>query len=407
MKKYMFFLNVFLIVGHINAQHPPQDWYHNDPVASEYQGIGTFKAYDELLKNRASSTVIVAVIDSGVDVEHEDLAQNMWVNADEIPDNGIDDDNNGYVDDIHGWNFIGGKDGKSVNDETLEVTRLYKKYHYRYKDANPSNLNKEQKKEYTLYQQVKKTLESSRENAESTLERIATQKESVIGGLKAVETALGGKAVSIENVMAIESDDSGVAFGKNILSRSLTPEDSFANMDTIIASVSEQLKGGEDYYRGQLDYMYNPDFESRGIVGDNYNDPYEKSYGNNDYEGPDALHGTHVAGIIGAVRGNDVGMDGVATNVQIMTVRAVPNGDERDKDVANAIRYAVDNGASIINMSFGKGFSWNKKVVDEAVHYATKNDVLLVHAAGNDGKSNLVLEKEAIECMDRSRSIIS
>lgn len=388
MKKYMIFLNVFLIVGHINAQHPPQDWYHNDPVTSEYQGIGTDKAYQELLSNRASSTVIVAVIDSGVDVEHEDLAQNMWVNADEIPDNGLDDDNNGYVDDVHGWNFIGGKDGRSVNDETLEVTRLYKKYHYKYKDADPSKLSKDQKKEYTLYLQVKKTLESSREGAEETLGRIASQKESVINGLKAVESALDGKKITLENVNALESDDTGVAFGKNVLSRAMSEEDSYSTMDTIIASVKEQLKGGEDYYNGQLNFMYNPDFESRDIVGDNYNDPYQKDYGNNDYEGPDALHGTHVAGIIGAVRGNGVGMDGVASNVQIMTIRAVPNGDERDKDVANAIRYAVDNGASIINMSFGKGFSWNKKIVDEAVHYATKNDVLLVHAAGNDGKSN-------------------
>ncbi len=388
MKKYIIFLNVFLVMGHIFAQHPPQDWYHNDPVSSEYQGIGTYKAYDELLKGRASATVVVAVIDSGVDVEHEDLAQNMWVNADEIPGNGIDDDKNGYVDDIHGWNFIGGKDGKNVNDETLEVTRLYKKFHYKYKDADVSKLSKDQKKEYALYEQVKRTLEGSRESATQTLARITAQKESVVGGLQAVAKLLGDSPVNLKNIMALESDDTAVAFGKNILSRSLAEDETLESMDVFIDSVKEQLKGGEDYYNGQLDYMYNPDFESRGIVGDNYNDPYQKDYGNNDYEGPDALHGTHVAGIIGAVRGNDVGMDGVASNVQIMTIRAVPNGDERDKDVANAIRYAVDNGASVINMSFGKGFSWNKQIVDEAVHYATKNDVLLVHAAGNDGKSN-------------------
>ena len=119
------------------------------------------------------------------------------------------------------------------------------------------------------------------------------------------------------------------------------------------------------------------------IVGDDYKNSYEKGYGNNDVEGPDAQHGTHVGGIVGAKRNNDIGMDGVADNVQLMSVRAVPDGDERDKDVANAIIYSVDNGAKVINMSFGKGFVYDKKAVDKAVKYAEKKGVLLVHAAGN------------------------
>ncbi len=388
MKQFLLFLAITITSGQLLAQHPPTDWYHKDAGSSEYQGIGTDKVYKELLKDRASSTVIVAVIDSGVDHEHEDLATNMWVNPGEIPDNGIDDDKNGYIDDIHGWNFLGGKDGRSVNDETLEVARLYKKYNYKYKNADPSKLSKDQKKEYELYLKVKKTLENGRESAEKNIKRMEESKGSVINGIKAVADALGDKPITKENVMALETDDTAAAFGKNVLSRNLEDTDSFESADSLVAMISEQFQGGFDYYNGQLDFNYNPDFESRGIVGDNYDDPYEKGYGNNDYEGPDALHGTHVAGIIGAIRNNDVGMDGVATNVQIMTIRAVPNGDERDKDVANAIRYAVDNGASVINMSFGKGFSWNKQVVDEAVHYARENDVLLVHAAGNDGLSN-------------------
>ena len=141
--------------------------------------------------------------------------------------------------------------------------------------------------------------------------------------------------------------------------------------------------------QNKLDYAYNPDYDSRKlIVKDNYADSNERFYGNNDVEGPDALHGTHVAGIVGAVVGNEIGSDGIARNVKLMSVRAVPDGDERDKDVANAIRYAVDNGATIINMSFGKGYSWDKKAVDEAVKYAAKHDVLLVHAAGNSGQNN-------------------
>jgi subtilisin family serine protease len=121
-------------------------------------------------------------------------------------------------------------------------------------------------------------------------------------------------------------------------------------------------------------------------VGDNPADLSERVYGSADVMGPDATHGTHVAGIIAAARGNGVGVDGIAPRVQIMAVRVVPDGDEHDKDVANGIRYAVDNGAQIINMSFGKAFSPHKSAVDEAVKYAESKGVLLIHAAGNDGE---------------------
>ena len=160
------------------------------------------------------------------------------------------------------------------------------------------------------------------------------------------------------------------------------------NVDYIRDAVDEGLSGAIDYFTTQAEYHYNKEFDPRPIVGDDYDDPYQRDYGNNDFEGPDALHGTHVAGIIAAERNNEVGMNGVADMARIMTVRAVPDGDERDKDVAAAIVYAVDNGASIINMSFGKGYSWNKEIVDEAVKYAAKNDVLFVHAAGNSNQNN-------------------
>jgi subtilisin family serine protease len=139
--------------------------------------------------------------------------------------------------------------------------------------------------------------------------------------------------------------------------------------------------------QGQLEYGLNPDFNPRTIIGDDPADPSQRRYGNRDVTGPDAKHGSHVAGIIGAVRGNDTGIDGIATSVRLMAVRAVPNGDEHDKDIANAIRYAVDNGAHIINMSFGKGYSPFKALVDEAVKYADSRGVLMIHAAGNDGEN--------------------
>jgi len=133
-----------------------------------------------------------------------------------------------------------------------------------------------------------------------------------------------------------------------------------------------------------LDYNLNINYDDRTLIGDNPDDFSDKNYGNGNAEGPDALHGTHVAGIIGAIRGNNKGGDGVADAAVIMSIRAVPNGDEHDKDVALAIRYAVDNGAKVINMSFGKGFSPYHDKVQEAIAYAASKDVLMIHAAGND-----------------------
>jgi subtilisin family serine protease len=157
--------------------------------------------------------------------------------------------------------------------------------------------------------------------------------------------------------------------------------------DALRADIEASYDEAANSSRDELDYRFNPDLDSRKIIGDNYEDQTECCYGNNNVRGGFAFHGTHVAGIVGALW-NEKGSRGVAQHVMLMPVRTVPNGDEYDKDVANAIRYAVDNGADVINMSFGKGQPWNKKVVDDAVRYAQKNDVLLVHGAGNDGANN-------------------
>ena len=351
-------------------------------------GISAQELYSKLLKGRASSTVVVAVIDSGVDVEHEDLKDNVWVNIDEIPDNNIDDDNNGYIDDVYGWNFIGGKDG-NVGPDTYEVTRLYGKLRYKYENADAAKLSKKDKAEYELFLKYKEEVEKEQEKATANLERMESTKDRLMGGLNAVEKALNGAKIELETLKAIDaSEDEMLAVGKNILLDQIARGVEVESIESLKAEVEEQIQGGLDYYGTKAKYAYNPDFDSRKIVGDNYADQEERYYGNNDVEGPDAFHGTHVAGIIGAVRNNDLGIDGVADNVKIMSVRTVPDGDERDKDVANAIRYAVDNGASIINMSFGKGYSWHEKVVEDAIKYAEKNDVLLVHAAGNSSQDN-------------------
>ena len=366
-------------IASIFAQQAPENWFNLDAKQDKVQGLSVEKTYKELLKGKTSQTVIVAVIDSGVDAEHEDLKDVMWVNADEIPNNGKDDDNNGYIDDIHGWNFIGGADGKNVHQDNLEITRLYRDLHKKYKDSDPSSLSRKAKKEYNKYSKLKKELEKNRSEAEAQAAQMVGLHQMFTGALKAVKAVVGEDTelnMEVLDDIDISEDEAlaqGVVMLKNVFANGATEKD------------LKELEGAADYYNSQLNYHYNPDFDPRDIVGDNYRNSADRNYGNNDVEGPDAMHGTHVSGIIAASRNNDIGINGVADNVRIMSIRAVPDGDERDKDVANAIRYAVDNGARIINMSFGKKYSFDKKVVDAAVKYAVKKGVLLVHAAGNDG----------------------
>ena len=289
------------------------NWYNE-----EGQGMYTEKAYN-YLKKKKSQTVIVGVIDSGVDIEHEDLKGQIWVNEDEIPNNGIDDDNNGYIDDVNGWNFLGNAKGEHVNEARLEKTRILAQLKDKYDGIDPNSIAQDE--EYKLYLQVKEEVAADRAQFEQYMDMI------------------------------------------------------------------DQLpKEAQDYIRSQMDYNLNVDFDDRSLIGDDPDDFTDTNYGNNDVEGPDALHGTHVSGIIGALRGNGLGGDGVAENVKIMSLRAVPNGDEFDKDIALAVRYAVDNGAMVINMSFGKAYSPHQKEVYEAFKYADSKGVLLIHAAGNDAK---------------------
>jgi subtilisin family serine protease len=348
----------------------PANWFNLDLTSDNVHGVSTEKAYKELLNGKKpKKTVLVAVIDSGIDFEHEDLKDIMWVNPKEIKGNGKDDDGNGYVDDIHGWNFIGGKDGKNVNYETLEATRLYREL-----KAKP----KLSKKEKAFFEKLSEEIEGKA----AQMKMAKGSYQGIYEALETLEKHFGNGNYKIADLKSIgDNADEKLKKAKELVSQvgpQLPGEKGSEYM--------EYMKEVMQYFSSQLDYNLNPEFDPRGIVGDNYADQTEKLYGNSDCYGPDAEHGTHVAGIIGAVRGNGIGMDGVSNAVQIMAVRTVPNGDERDKDVANAIRYAVDNGAEVINMSFGKGYSYKKKIVDEAVKYAEKKGVLLVHAAGNDNK---------------------
>ena len=355
----------------------PQDWYHRDRVPRSGPGLNTEAAYRTVLQDRdPQDTVRVAIIDSGIDIEHEDLAAETWTNADEVPGNGVDDDGNGYVDDVHGWNFIGGPDGEHVNQDTYELTRLYTDLRKRFADADSADVASTDREAYRRYRELKQTFQKKRKQAEQRLARVEKAQTAVQNSAQILKKHLETDTLTAETVRSVSSPQRTVQRAQKTLryfyDQGLSPED---------------LREYKDQLERQVEYNYNPDFDPRPIVGDNYTDKTERQYGNNDVEGPDATHGTHVAGIVGATRQNDLGTDGIARGVRLMPIRTVPNGDERDKDVANAIRYAVENGADVINMSFGKSYSPHKEVVDAAVRHADSMGVLMVHAAGNDGEN--------------------
>ncbi len=363
-------------VLHCNAQteKPDVNWQNQDYSLTKTYGVSTEKAYEELLKGKESTEIIVAVLDSGVDVEHEDLAANIWVNEDEIPDNGIDDDKNGYVDDINGWNFIGGKKD-DVHHDNLEITRIYKELRKKFGDNSQDDIALSDQKEYERYLKIKKDFKSRVSQKKAEKEEFMPVYKAYKMSLKWAKKESGSKEPTLEEIEQLATKDEREEALKGLLIE-------FKKQD-----IEEIIIEQKEHFDNALGFSYNLKYDSRKIVGDDYEDYSEKHYGNNHVEGPDARHGTHVAGIIAGVRGNDLGLDGIASNVKIMSVRVVPDGDERDKDVANAIRYAVDNGAKIINMSFGKSFSPGKSVVDQAAKYASDNGVLLIHAAGNSDKN--------------------
>ncbi|AII50991.1 S8 family peptidase [Hymenobacter sp. APR13] len=359
---------------------PPQQWYLLDPAADGVMGVSVRKTYDELLKNRPSTPVVVAIIDAGIDTAHADLRRLLWTNPREIAGNGLDDDQNGYVDDVHGWNFLGGADGRNVDVETYEDTRLVARLRPLYEGKARTAVPAAKRAEYDLYQKVKKTqadkIAENKEQAASLDQAYTLNKK----GADNLREALGLARLDTASLRATTPTDPNLYRAALSLYANLRSA-GYADLESVLADMKEGL----DDSRSQLEFSLNPAFNPRAsIIGDDPTNTQDRRYGNRDNHGPDPMHGTHVAGIIGADRTNLLGILGIADNVRLMAVRAVPNGDERDKDIANAIRYAVDNGASIINMSFGKYYSPQREAVDAAMRYAATKGVLLVHSAGNE-----------------------
>ncbi len=328
------------------------DWALLSPEDG-YEGVRTneFYKYLKTLSNVPDrKDVIVAVIDSGFDIDHPDLKDNIWINEKEI--NGvenIDDDNNGYVDDFHGWNFLG--DSKAL---PLEATREY----FRLKSLNTPETD-------TYFIKVKETYEDKKDENTSTLTGIS-------------ETL--NEYVNAENVL---KEKNITTDPKKLMEISTTLKGKYQDAASMILGIymlygtdKENLTKLEKQYRNKVKVLFDSNY-----VSDEFSETLlEKNYGNNNVSENKEEHGTHVSGIIASQK---TGQDPFA---KIMCLRAVPNeGDERDKDIGNAIRYAVDNGADIINMSAGKYFSRFPEFVVDAIKYAEEKGVLFVISGGNEG----------------------
>ncbi|KAA3439423.1 S8 family peptidase [Rufibacter hautae] len=355
------------------------NWHNLDPTQDKIQGTGVNRAYKELLANKKpKKTIVVAVIDSGIDINHEDLKGRIWTNKKEVAGNGQDDDQNGYVDDVHGWGFLGNAKGENIRYETYEYVRQLRRLAPTYQKVNAiSEVPPAQQPEYKLYLQSKALYDQELAKYQQTRQTLATFEKVLIQVQNVLADHLKTKEYTLQDVQRITSPDQNVMNAKNwLLSK-------YSQGLTVEAFL--KYKEHTDTF---LDKHLNLDFNPRAIINDNPQSIADNKYGNNDVVGPRPTHGTPVSGLIAGLRGNNLGIDGIAEDVQIMALRAVPEGDERDKDIALAIRYAVDNGANIINMSFGKIMSPEKSFVDEAVKYAESKNVLLVHAAGNEATDN-------------------
>lgn len=351
------------------------NWYNSDPEKTKIQGVAVESAYTQVLSGMtAQKKIIVAVIDGGVDIYHEDLKGKIWLNKNEIADNGVDDDNNGYIDDMHGWNFIGNSKGDNIKYENYEYVRMIRKMEPIYRDVvSIEQVADSMKDEYNTYLACKHDF---KEHYDMSMKRY----KSIIS----FDSKLKRADAAIKKYL-----------NKDKLNRFQIDNISTTNKELLRAKRFYQAiyKGGfkrKSYKKMKskieeaINMHLNLDFQPRKIISDNLADINDRSYGNNDVKCMRSDHGTFVAGIIAANRHNQIGIDGIASSVEIMVLRTVPVGDERDKDVALSIRYAVDNGANIINMSFGKNFSPHKSLVDEAIKYASDRNVLMIHASGNE-----------------------
>lgn len=367
------------------GQSASKSWHLKDFETDSVVGISLDKAYQLLAsKNLKPKPVLVAILDSGVDITHEDLQSKIWKNPNEQENNQIDDDQNGYVDDVHGWNFIGNSKGESLLAATLEITRIYRSYSNKFIGKNKFLIKRHEREAYSKYLALKKEYEKAKSNLKNELDDLDVEFSFFKQLIPPLRKILGKSHFSRQDIMHFSTADPKFKKLKATLFRVLKKNRGLT-VEKLILYYENNMKSKKEI-ETKLNHNFNVTFDGRKFIGDNPDDLYEKSYGNPDVT-KRSEHGTHVSGIIGAIRNNDKGIQGIASAAVMLPIRTTPMGDENDKDVANGIRYAIDCGARIINMSFGKPYSPHKRIVDQAVKYGKKKGVLFIHGAGNDHKN--------------------
>ncbi|MFK7747066.1 MAG: S8 family serine peptidase [Kordia sp.] len=392
MKKHILIIGIFVFCTTICLSQTPlskkkklsqeelKTWVHKDYKQDTIAGTSLEKAYKELLPNKKGKEIIVAVLDTKLDIFHEDLKDQIWVNTDEIPNNGIDDDNNGYIDDVNGWDFLSNNKEEFVAYENVEIVRVVRKYDSLFKDKKLEDVSKNQKLAFQIYTKAKNKLESSLDRYKVRLNNAYTDYETFVKATKLIEKVLKKEkftVLDLYNLQKTEQKDTLVIQYVSFMKKKL-------RSSTTLESIKEDI----EYYENGLYKMYNIDYDERKVVGDDVKNINDRFYGSHKVYGRVPFeHSIPVSGILGARRDNGIGIQGISNNIKIMPVVMVASGDEHDKDVAVAIRYAVDNGASVINMSWGKNFSTEETWVHDAIKYAEAHDVLLVTSAGNSRRN--------------------
>jgi len=369
-------LLLFLLFPFLLYSQTPKEWQHLDPEKDNVLGISTFKAYD-LLKGKKSVPVVVAIIDNGADIAHEDLKGQFWVNRGEIPGNGIDDDKNGFIDDINGWNFLGNAKGQNIKRDQTELTRIYAGLSKKYHDSLNVDILKTDSCEYSYFQKIKGLYEKSVSEKKAEIEIYQKMLKNYLNADSLVKPLFPGRKYTQLDLFKLKDSSKRIISARNYLLDIYSYELDSAKLAGSIANNQEDLKT-----------RLNPEFNIRKeIIGDDPEDITDSIYGNNMVNAQNPYHGTGMAGTVAALY-NNKGINGVAKNVRLMILRALPNGDENDKDIALAIKYAVRNKADIISCSFGKSYSRHPEFVQQAIKEAEEAGILIVHAAGNDGRNN-------------------
>lgn len=360
-----------------------QFWHWKDLAKDGVHGVSLTEAHQKLIALKLTPTpIVIAVLDGGIDTSHPQIKPFLWKNAKEIPGNQLDDDKNGYVDDYYGWNFLGNAHGVNINKAAAEKSRVYHRYKKEFNQAalDSSQWNQEKKKMYLTWKQAAAEMIFSEEDA-ANLSFIKMAKNAVLkmGAvlIKEIEdTNFTAEQLEPFQPMGKIAADTKISYLRTLQALGI---DKSMGYSTILNDLSDYITGKE---QSSLALENEPEDLRKTIIQDRYDNFKDQFYGNMDIMGPNARHGTHVAGL--AIGITDTAATSFNNPIRIMGLRVVPDGDEYDKDIALGIRYAVNNGAKVINMSFGKSFSPEQAWVDSAIRYALSKDVLIIHSAGNE-----------------------